>query len=215
MQKNEIRSLIKNLLPRIDKESVFHNRLIDASVEKVLAEMYVELWGADPRSVDAYTKSYTNITIVQEPSTSIYYSVLPERIIPIPDNSSGVRHIYPLVANTPEFKPMSAFDINRVYDTDLAVVTTKVGFRVKQQGSTIYPRVDYWNTTPTIVNAGVRMELLIPFSAYADTDIVLVPELKNKAGESFTDRVIRLLSVIPPIDTADNNKNKYAQPSKQ
>jgi hypothetical protein len=205
MIKKEIRSLIKNLAPRLDKTSKYHNRFLDACIEKVLAEMYVELWSANPSLLDGYTKTYEGVTVLYEPSSTVYYSNVPSTIIPIPDKSSGVRHVYTATQGGNVFYPVNASEASWLTQSDTATVSSKIGYRVKQTSDTAIPRVDYFNMSASIYASTVRMDLLIPFSQYGDDDIILIPEIKNKEGLGFADRVLTLLSVIPPVDTKDNN----------
>ncbi len=203
MIKKEIRSWVKNHLQRIDKVNSYHDRIIDASCEKVLNELYHFLYGKNPRLLDNYTKTYgvpTPITIIQEAGSTIYYSNLPVAIVNLPCKSSGVRHIYPAVQTGNVFVPMDAREADLMFNTDVAVVTNKIGFRVRQDS-----RVDYWNSNAPTRAAGVRMDLLIPFSVYLDTDIVNIPELGEDSGGSFMQRVLAILSAIPPNDLKDDN----------
>lgn len=206
MIKSEIRSLIKNLLPRIDRTSKYHENVIDRCVERILSEMYVELWSVNPRLLDAFTRTYSNIAVATDAGTTQDYSVLSVKICHIPDKASGVRHIYTLTQAGNLFHPMDAYEADYLYNSDSAVVTSKIGYKVVEQASTVYPRIDYWNMDAVTRSAGVRMDLLIPFSAYADTDIVLIPEIKDRQGLDFSERVLKLMSVIPPVDLMEQNR---------
>lgn len=207
MRKDEIRSLIKGLLPSVDKVEKYRSRFLDACIEKVLAEMYVELWMINPMLLDGFTKGYSNIAVNSDPQGNYFgYSTLPVPIIPLPDKASGVRRVSTILQGGTKFKPMDFYEAERIFGSDVAVVSSMIGYKVSQ-GSAL-PRIDYWNMSNAVRQQGVRADLLIPFSAYADTDIVLIPEIKNKQGESFADRVLRELSVIPPVDLVDDNKDR-------
>lgn len=202
MIKKEITSLVKNHLQKLNKGN-YHERVIIAEIEKVINEMYHQLYKTNPRLLDNYTKTYgadTAIVINQEANSTIYYSTLPANIVNLPTKSSGVLHIYPKAQTGNVFVPMDAREADIVFGTDLAVVTNRIGYRVRQD-----TRVDYWNMTPAILATGVRLDLLIPFSVYADTDVVNIPEFGEKEGGSFLQRVLMALSAIPPLDLADNN----------
>jgi len=207
MIKQEIRALIKGLLPAIDKTEKFRLRFLDAAIEKILSEMYVELWSANPMLLDGFTKSYSGIAVNTEPQGNYFgYSILPVPIVPIPDKASGVRHVKTILQGGCKFKPVNYSEAERIFGSDVSVVSTMIGYSVSQ-GSAL-PRIDYWNMNDAVRQEGVRADLLIPFSVYGDNDIVLIPEIKNKQGESFADRVLRELSVIPPVDLVDDNKDR-------
>jgi hypothetical protein len=79
-------------------------------------------------------------------------------------------------------------------------VTTKVGYIVTPT------RVEYYGMTSAIATAGVQMDLVIPFSAYDEDDIVLIPEIANvKSNETFVDRVLKILGAVRPVDSRDDN----------
>ena len=62
----------------------------------------------------------------------------------------------------------------------------------------------------TVVSAGVRMDLIIPFSRYEEEDIVLVPEIVNpRTNETFADRVLHILGVIGQPDLKDDNTSSF------
>ena len=213
MIKSEIISYVKGQTPREDKNQRFHNRYLEAVIEGVIKEMYSDLYKINPGLLDLYTKTYGNVTPVAvslERTTGIYYSTLPVNIINLPCKSSGVRQIYPLTKSTGNiFQPMDATEADLIFNTDVAVVTNKVGYRVKQNS-----RVDYYNMNASIISSGVIMDLLIPFSVYADTDVVLIPELTEKEGGTFIDRVMKVLGLVPPADLQDDNAAPKAQPKK-
>ena len=96
MTRAEIRSLIRNSLPKVDKNNRFHDLYIDGCAEKSLASLYHDIFLIKPLALANYTKGYgyaTPIAIQTENSTGIQYCTLPESIIPFEDKFSGVRRI--------------------------------------------------------------------------------------------------------------------------
>lgn len=213
MTKQEIISYVKGFVPREDSTQRWHTRFVTAVIERVLIEMYADLYKINPSLVDLYTKQYgvtTAITIRTEAISGLIYSTLPVNIVNLPCKASGVRHIYPLLNTGNVFQPMDAREADLIFNTDVATVTKKIGYRVRQDS-----RVEYYNMNATILAAGVRMDLLVPFSVYTDTEVVLIPELGDKEGGSFLNRVLPLLGVVPPAQLDDSNNNEQAteQPS--
>jgi hypothetical protein len=203
MIKTEVLSYIKNTVGVVDPTQEYHLRYLEAVVESVLKEMYSDIYKLNPLLLDLYTKQYgvtTPVAISLENSTGIYYSTIPCKIINLPCKSSGVRHIYPLVHTGNQFVPMDSREADLIFNTDIAIVTSKIGFRTRQD-----TRVDYWNTNAAVRASGVRMDLLIPFSEYADTDVVMIPELTDAQGGTFIMRCLKVLQVVPPTDLSDDN----------
>ncbi len=206
MQKAEVRSLVRNSLPKIDKSNRFHDVYIDAVIEKVINSMYEDVWRLNPLNLQRYVKQYgysVPIAVLTENSTGIKYSTLPVSIVPIQDKSSGVRRISTPIQGAFMFFPVDAREIDLIsngcyFDT----VNTKVGYAVNQT------RVEYYNMNATIEVSGVRMDLIIPFSKYAETDEVKIPEIADlRTGETFMDRVFKILQVVKPVDLLDNNSS--------
>jgi hypothetical protein len=203
MIKKEIISFVKGHLPLEDATQRFHNRWIISVIERTLIEMYADLYKINPYLLDKYTVQYgvtTPIAITLEASSGIYYSTLPVQIVNLPDKQSGCRHIYSAVQSSNMFVPMVAREADIIFNTDVAIVSGKIGYRTRQD-----TRVDYWNTNAVVRNAGVRVDLLIPFSVYLDTDVVQIPELSEKEGGTFIQRVLKELQIVPPADLEDTN----------
>ena len=205
MTKREWVGLIKEYLQRNDKENKYHPEVIIKTIEVVLKEMFTDLYNISPRSLGKYAKTYggdTPIAIAIENSSGIYYSTLPVEVVNIPSKASGVIAIFPKLASTGHtFVPMTELEADMIYNTDVAVVTKKIGYRPRQDG-----RVEYYGMSGTVQAAGARMALLPVFSDYTDDEVVNIPELPTGGG-TFLERVLTALSVIPPVDQLDNNKN--------
>ena len=203
MQKQELRSLIKNLLPAIDKVNKWHPNVIDAAIERVLIEMYNELFAENPLALQRFTKQYgygTALGVSLEGATGLYYTTLPAKIVPFRDKASGVRRISTKVQGGLTFFPIDPREMDLILSgSNVDTITTKIGYVVNSE------RVEYYNMSGTVQTDGVRMDLIVPFSVYDDDDEVLVPETRNEKGTTFTDRVLAILGVVQPKDLKDDN----------
>jgi hypothetical protein len=203
MIKSEIRSLIKNLVPKYEEVERFHDRVIDATCEQVIKEMLWELFAVDPLAIQRYTVEYgvsSAIPIIWDATKMIYYSNLPCAVIPMPDKASGVRKISTRTQLGFYFFPIDQREADLLFNTYVAEVNSKVGYSVNQT------TVDYWGMDTTYTTLGVRMSILQPFSVYADTDTVLIPEFRDREGVNFTDRVLKLLGNIKPVELLENKQ---------
>lgn len=206
MSKEEIRSLIYGLTKKYDVNIAFHPRFIDSAIEKVLAEFYNIVYLRSPLELQRYTKEFgytTAITVTLEGATSIYYSDYPTgvSIVAVPDKASGVRRISTIIQGGATFYPMDARELDLVQSgTYVSTLKNKIGYVPRRT------RIEYYNMTASIVTSGVRMDLLIPFSSYADTEIVLVPEIVDGEGNGFVERVMKELSHVQPVDLKENPK---------
>jgi hypothetical protein len=204
MTKAEIRSLVRRTLPQQDKSGAYLDRYVDACIEKVIAQMLNDVWRVSPNNLQRYAKQYgytTAITVELEASTGVYYSTLPESIIPFNDKSSGVRRISTPLQGAIAFFPMDFREMDLAANgCYFETVNSKIGYAVNQT------RIEYYNMSATVYASGVRMDLVIPFSKYGETDEVKIPEVAdNRTNETFMDRVLKILQVVRPIDQKDDN----------
>jgi hypothetical protein len=204
MRRDEIRSLIRNSLPKIDKTNRWHDQYLNAAIEKALAQMYEDVWRMNPINLQRYTVGYgytTPIVVSNEASTGIKYSDLPVSIIPFQDKASGVRRISTITQGRVAFFPMDFREMDLVANGSyFATATSRIGYAVNQT------RVEYYNMSAAVQAIGVRMDLIIPFSKYDEDDEVKIPEIADmRTNETFVDRVMKILKIAPPVDLKDDN----------
>ena len=216
MIKQEVRSLVRNTLPKIDKTNRWHDSYLNAAIEKVLAAMLHDLFTENPLALQRYTVPYgyvTPIPVLTDNLTGIKYSTLPESIVSFEDKASGVRRISTIAQGQFMFFPMDFREMdlipNGVY---FSTVNSKVGYAVNQT------RVEFYNMPASIEQVGVRMDLIIPFSKYGEDDEVKIPEITmvigtsyQKKSETFIDRVMNYLGIASPVDLLDDNATDNGQ----
>ncbi len=206
MTKQEIKSMVFNSLPKWDATSRFHSRYIEAVCEKIISEMYWELFTIDPHAIQRYTVRFgttTPIAVTYSNTLGLYYSTIPTGMVPLPDKSSGIRRISTVTQGGLTFFPIDSREIDLINsNSHFETVNNKIGYVVGQT------QVDYYGMTAAIAATGVRMDILQKFSAYADTDVVLIPEFRDNQGVDFMDRVRKVLMVLPPVDLKDDNSDE-------
>lgn len=214
MLKSEIRSAIKNLLPKWDVTNKYHDRVIDSVCESVIKEMYWELFAIDPHAIQRYLIRYgvtSPVGVALNNTLGIYTSALPAAIVPLPDKASGVRRISTIAQGGLTFFPMDARELDLVNSSSyVKTVTKKIGYVVNQStyGTADYGTIDYYGMSTAIATVGVRMDILQTFSSYADTDVVLIPEYQDNQNMTFVDRVLKTLRGIPPVEQKDDNADE-------
>lgn len=215
MTKQEIRSLIRNILPKIDKTAKYHDLVIDSACETVLSTMIQDYFNRESSNVDKFTKRFGDaapIAVTTDAITTIDYSTLPVGIIPLSDKASGVRRIYTVQAGGIMFYPMDAREMDLAYNnSNFYLVGERIGYLV------LPTRVEYFGMTAAIRAAGVRMDIVVRYRDYLDTDTVLLPGDKTIDDEKspFIMAVLRLLGVIQPVDLNDDNKDNFATKQQQ
>ena len=206
MIKQEIRSIIRNLLPKIDKANAYHDNFINGVCEKVIAQMYNDVFEKSSLNLQRYTKGYgytTPIAVLIEEGTGIQYATLPESIIPFQDKASGVRRISTMAQGGFTFFPIAFKEMDLIASGSyVKTVNSRVGYAVNQT------RVEFYGMPSSIRTVGVRMDLIIPFSKYGEDDEVKIPEITDtRTGETFVDRAIKILGIVRPVDLKDDNSS--------
>jgi hypothetical protein len=208
MIKQEVRSLVRNSLPKVDKSNRWHDNFLNAAIEKAIASLYHDVFLTAPLSLLNYTKGFgytTPIAVSTENATGIKYCTLPESIIPLERKGSGVIRISTPTQGQFMFFPTDFREMDFIANGGFfGTVNSKVGYAVNQT------RVEFYNLPASITS--VRMDLLIPFSKYAEDDEVKIPEITDVSGtnyrqvaQTFMDRVMAILGVVQPVDLRDDN----------
>lgn len=200
MIKRELTSLVKNVLPREDKTSKYHDNVVAAAIGVVYARMLNDIFYENPKELDNYTMTYgvtSPLTVVEEAATGIYYTTLPVAYIPFGDKASGVRRIDAVIQAGAKFYPMDAREADLALNGSMFYqAANKVGYIVKRT------RVEYFNMTTAIEASGVRMDIVPEFTAMDEDDVVKIPHGKET---DLIAGVLEILGVIPPVDLRDNN----------
>lgn len=152
---------------------------------------------------DPYTKEYQSVAISQDTNTDVYYSTLPEKIINLPRKAgNGVIRISGMKSTSIEFAPIHNNALQSITTLEINDVDDVVGYVYKNG------RVEYQGMTATIASGTVKMELVIPFEAYDDTDEVMIP---TGSDEILVQNVVQLIINTPDADRFNNgnsvNKN--------
>lgn len=198
MIKSEIRSMVFNMLKKLDTKAQFHPRFLDSVCEKVISEMLWELYALDPHYLQRFTVTCIS-DVSYEAAASLYYTTLPVKIIPFPDKASGVRRVNTLAQPSMRFYPADYREMDALRSSSyFKEVTDKILYIVTQE------RVVYYGMTAAIAAEGVIMEVIQPFSQFADTATVYIPEFRDGEGMSFDDRVKKKLMTMPPIDLSED-----------
>ena len=205
MQKQEIISAVRNALQRYDKTAKYHTSVITNTCEMVRNIMLNEVFRMSPLSLQRFTVGYgysIPLAVSTEASSGIYYTTLPGDIVYFPDRASGVRRVATATQTGTKFFPMD----QREWDLAMTglyvnVVKDKIGFIVTPT------RIEYFGMTGAVLNDGVRADLIIPFSRYADTDEVLYPEHTLEDGTGYIERIVNFLKDKPPVDLLDDGKD--------
>jgi len=146
-----------------------------------------------------YIKEYKSVAISQDATTETYYSTLPSPIVVLPRKAgSGIMRISGLTSTSVEFVPMTNGDLQTIDGLEVDDIDDVIGYVFKNG------RVEYQGMTATVAAGTVKMELVIPFEEYEDTDYVQIPTGSN---EMIIQGVVNLLIGTPDADKLNNNNS--------
>ena len=208
MTKGEMRSSVKGAMRRIDKTAKFHDELIDKAIEASVNQFLYDIYRKDPRDLDIYTKEYGTevaLAVTENESTEEYYTNLPAPYMALPEKNSGVRYVVGHDRDHRMLYPMSNREM-------LLARTSYVGSTTAEDGDpftrSFYAvqgqKLIYFQVNSDLVAAGVRVGIVVPFSAYADSEEINVPFGQD---DKVFISVMQKLMQQQPIDQRDNNKD--------
>ena len=204
MIKQEFRSLIKNLLTRVSEVENAHDRFVDAAIEKALNEFYNVVFLRNPLELQRYVYGLgytTAIPVVYNGTTGLYYSNFPTGYVPVvfPDKASGVRRLSTPAYGGVLFHPIDGREIDLIPNGHYVdAVAGTIGYVVRRTG------VEYYNMSAIVAAGGVKMDCIIPFSQFSDTEIVPMPEITGDEGQGLVDRILVLLGQVRPVELYEN-----------
>lgn len=196
MIKAAIRSSVKNRLRSIDKTAKYHDKVLDSWIERVCNQIMHDAFSKDLTNYSFYERQYEDVAVVK--TGDIPYSLLPAKIVQLPDRSEGVRRIKTTdsIGNSLEFVPISMDDVELYGAIEVGIIDTTIAYDVKQD------RVYYWGDMSSIDS--VDMWLVRPFSAYDDDEEFVIPS--GKDGDFFN-MIVQIAMGKEPVDLLNNNSD--------
>jgi len=208
MTKGEMRASVQGALRRIDKTAKFHDELIDKAIEASFNQFLYDIYRKDPRDLDIYTKEYGTevaLAVTENESTEEYYTNLPAAYVSLPEKNSGVRYVVGHDRDHRVLYPMSNREMLLARTSHIGTSTSDDGEPYSRsfyavQGS----KLIYFQVNSDLVAAGVRVGIVVPFSAYADEEDLNVPFGQD---DKIFVSVLQKLVQQQPVDQRDNNKD--------
>ncbi len=201
MTKAEIISFVKNELGKVDKTNKYHPVVIEKAITMAFNQGYSDIFDKDRRLLDNYTVTYHTVAIAAAATTAILTSTLPAKYVPFADKNSGVRNIATIQQSAVKFYPASKREFEMIPNTLVGELNTndERAYYVVRKDT-----VEYYGVPASVVSAGVRMDIVIPFDNYASDDNVIIPFGKDM---QLIPAVIEILRSTPKVDLKDDNKD--------
>ena len=189
-------------LGEIDPSKQYHRKFVKLALSVSWENLVFDTYRRTPHELDALTKSYgdegTPLQVVLNRDTGEYYTLLPSNIVIIDRIGSGVIEVSTLQGQAVTFVPVSSYEKRISRNVEVSSVVSTIPYCVEDK------KIVYTSMNNDIVNAGVRMKLVVPFDAYGSTEHVPVP-----AGQTqrFLESVLSTLGVVVNEELINNNTN--------
>jgi hypothetical protein len=191
MQKNELRSLIKNTLLKIDEQSGFRPALLDQHINAVYEQMFSEMYRNDRREIQKYTRQYSD---ANGSGTNLVTGYTPtQTAITLPRKGGG---LFSFTSAAKNFIITDMQGLDAVNNSWFDTADSTDHYFVAVSGDVIYG-----NTTIAAADA-ITYRLIPKFTAFSDINEVLIPYGNE---EMLVDRVIDTIRHMPPSDLINDN----------
>ena len=162
MKKSQYIDEVRNI---VGKE--FHYKQIEAVLDNLYRQNVHDLTRQRLDSFDFLSKEYNEVAVSKDAISNIYYTALPVEILQFTDPTEGVRSINTVQGTDLNFSPTSENKVKLLTGLNFDNINTRIGYWVR------HDKIWYYKMIPSITK--VRLALVIPFTAYEETDNVALP----------------------------------------
>jgi hypothetical protein len=193
---------VKLHLGEIDPTNTYHKEFVKLALSVSWENLVFDTYRRTPYELDSLTKSYgdegTPLVVSHNNNTGEYYTSLPSSIVILDRVGSGVIEVSTLQGQAVTFVPVSSYEKRISRNVEVASVVSTIPYCVEDK------KVVYASMNNDIVNAGVRMKLVVPFDSYSSDEHVPIP-----AGQTqrFLESVLSTLGIVIDEELVNNNTN--------
>lgn len=206
MTKGQIVELVKGYLSgESTTQDIMHKvdaRRLELYIDAAFRDVVYEVYKTNQAGLSEYAKKYDGIAVSLDGVTGAYTSTLPAATVQLSGTSSGIRRVNFDTGTDLEFVPVDAEIAESISMLDVSDININdvIGY---------YPRnnklVEYLNFPAAFAAETLRMDLVIPFTEYGDSDEVALPSGQNL---NLITAVVKLLTGRPEVDLANDNTTK-------
>jgi hypothetical protein len=182
-----------------------HPKMIEQWISRAYNTLLVQALQRNTTDLSSYSKTYVNVDILYDQDIRVYYSVLPANIVMIPRLAgNGIIRIENMRDDGINYVPITNNELQSIVGLEVDNVDDVIEYVFKNG------RVEYRNITTiqgsssVSVEDVVRMELVITFESYSDTDILQIPA---GADQVLTEMVVNYAIGTPDSDNLNNNNS--------
>ena len=197
MTKEQFIELIKGKLTggnaNPDLTEKYHEARIELFISLAFNDVIYQVFAQNLDDKDLYVRTYT-VDVALDETYDQYYATLPANVIQLPNNS-GIHKISPLKENW-SFVPINQLSEEIFIELEVHKACQEPSYYFNNE-KVFFQYYDWKNKHVK----QVRIDMIIPFEDYADTDNVVVPAGKESA---ITDAVFKMMGEQLPTDHTNN-----------
>jgi hypothetical protein len=197
MTKEQFIELIKGKLTggnsNPDLSEKYHEGRIELFIGLAFNDVIYQVFARNLDDKDLYVRAFTADVILDEQFDQ-YYAVLPAKVIQLPNNS-GIHKVSPVKENW-SFVPINQLSEEIFSELEVHNACKEPSYYFSAE-KIFFQYYDWKNKHLK----KVRLDIIIPFEEYADTDTVVVPAGKESA---IIDNVFKMMSEQLPVDHTNN-----------
>jgi len=203
MTKAEIIELVKgwlssesttmDMMHRVDK------RRLELYISVSYQDMLYEMFKKNTEGLSLYVKTFKDVTVSQDTDTEVWSAEISASIMQLPGTASAIRRISTNKGKTLEFVPVDAEIAEAIGMLDVSDVNINscIGYCLRNNNL-----IEFINFPASLSATKLRIDALISFSSYADTDEVY---LASGQANVLLQGVIGLLTGRKTVDLVNDN----------
>ena len=186
-------SVVGDILHKTDK------RVIELYIDIAYKDMIYEVFKKDQAGLSLYVKTFKDVTVSQDTDTEVWTATISASVVQLPGTASAIRRISTNKGETLEFVPVDAEIAESIGMLDVSDVNINsvIGYCLRNNNL-----IEFINFPASMSATKLRIDALISFSSYANTDEVY---LASGQANVLLQGVIGLLTGRPVVDLKNNN----------
>jgi len=186
-------SATQDILHKIDP------RRLEFYISASYQDMLYEMFKTNIEGLSLYAKTFKDVVVAQDTDTEVWSASISASIMQLPGTASAIRRISTNKGKTLEFVPVDAEIAEAIGMLDVSDVNINscIGYCLRNNNL-----IEFINFPASLSATKLRIDVLISFSSYADTDEVY---LASGQANVLLQGVIGLLTGRKTVDLLNDN----------
>jgi len=192
-------SATQDILHKIDP------RRLEFYISASYQDMLYEMFKTNIEGLSLYAKTFKDVVVAQDTDTEVWSAEISASIMQLPGTASAIRRVSTNKGKTLEFVPVDAEIAEAIGMLDVSDVNINscIGYCLRNNNL-----IEFINFPASLSATKLRIDVLISFSSYADTDEVY---LASGQANVLLQGVVGFLTGRKPVDLVNDNTETEAK----